>query len=288
MNAYPSKAKFAPGHPKIFLNYNDVFKTIKLLGQGGFGSTILIADKLSGKKYALKLLHNVLDDEEYYREVSALINLSAEPNCDPNIVCYYNHFLLNTFDNTKGKFYCILMEYVEGMTLDQFDNQYRLSVNDVLYVGLWLTDMLMYLHSRGFAHNDISVHNIMVTKKKQLKLIDLGATCNSKVQHGYLECGTDRIVNIYYQSPEIVNRQYGLNTNKYAKTSDIYAAGMLLYKLLTGKRPYPENKDLEIIGPYRNIRNSPCINKAVKSMLIPNPDARATARQAHQLLQKCL
>lgn len=285
MSAYPSKAKFAPGHPKLFLNFNEVFRPIKMLGEGGFGSTHLIVDKISGKKYALKLLHNKgFDKDDYYREVSALINLSAEPSCDPNIVCYYNHFMLNGFLNSNMKYYAILMEYIEGMTLAEFDEKYRLSVNDILYIGLWITDMLKYLHSKGFSHNDISVHNIMVTKKKQLKLIDLGATCNIKV-NGYLECGFNRIVNIYYQSPEIQAKKY--DPKKHAKTSDIYAAGMLLYKLLTGKRPYPQNKNLDIIGPYQNIRNAPCINNALKSMLTINPDERATASQAHKLLEKC-
>jgi eukaryotic-like serine/threonine-protein kinase len=292
--AYPNKAKFnLKNHPKIFLNFDQVFRDVKVLGSGGFGSTHLIQDKISGKKYALKLLHlKEFDRDTYYREVSALINLSAEPSCDPNIVCYYNHFILQGFTDfnrkyVNTKYYAILMEYIEGMTLANFDEKYQLSINDILYLGLWVLDVLKYLHTRGFAHNDISAQNIMVTNDKQLKLIDFGITCNSK-SNGFLKCTIDRSVNLYYESPELHSGYYTKNPNLYSKTSDIYAVGILLYMLLTNKRPYDQNKNLDIISPYHEIRNYPCINKALKNMLVVNPNQRATATQGYNLLKQCL
>jgi serine/threonine protein kinase len=275
---YPSKAKFDNAEPKNFLNFNQVFKDVKLLGAGGFGETRLIVDRMSGKKYALKILKK-FDKMDYYREINALIKLSASPNCNPNIVCYYDHFKLN-------KYYCILTEYIEGMTLRDFDLKYRLSANDVKYIGLWLLKVLNYLHSNGYAHNDISDNNIMVTHDKKLKLIDLGITCYDKA-NGYLKCDANRAVQLYYQSPELHTRYYVRNPKKYSKTSDVYATGVILYELFTGEQPYDRNKNGDIISPYHNIRNAPCINNVLKKMLTINPDQRINANQAYTLLKNC-
>jgi len=290
MNAYPGKAKFT-SNPKRLLNFNEIFKDVKILGAGGFGETHLIVDKLSSKKYALKLLHpKDFNIKDYYREVSALINLSSQPNCNPDIVCYYDHFILQGFIDSHNryntnKYHAILMEYIDGMTLRNFDESYRLSINDVIYLGLWLLKLVKYLHAKGYAHNDISKDNIMITKNKQLKLIDLGLSCYDK-SNSYLRCGTDRGVNLYYMSPELHNGYYVNNTRKYAKTSDIYAIGILMYELFTGKRPYDQNKNLDIISPYHHVKNS-CIDKFLNNVLLINPDQRATADQAYRLLKNC-
>lgn len=80
---YPTYAKFNNAKPKQLLNYRDIFKTLKVLGKGNFGETYLIADKKSGKKYALKMLR---PSEDYDREVQTLMSLSKP--CTMDIVCY--------------------------------------------------------------------------------------------------------------------------------------------------------------------------------------------------------
>lgn len=289
MSSYPNKARFDKSSPKVLLNFDQVFKDVKILGAGGFGETHLVTDLLSGKKYALKLLHpKGFDKMGFYREVSALMNLSASPDCDPNIVCYYNNFIVQGYTNYKGqyirgKYYGILTEYINGVTLAKFDETYRLTVNDIIYVGLWTLNMLKFLHSNGFAHNDISDNNIMVSNKK-LKLIDLGLTCYSNT-NGPLKCDIIGF-NKFYASPELISGYAQNNFKKYSKTSDVYATGILIYNLLTGKRPYRENIRGKIIGPYQPI-GIPCLDKLLSNMLLINPDKRATASQAYQLLKSC-
>lgn len=290
MNAYPNKAKFSNASPKTLINFNQVFRDVKILGAGGFGETHLVSDVLSGKKYTLKFLYpDGFDKQGFYREVSALINLSSYPDCNPNIVCYYDNFIVNGYTNYKGqyisgKYYTILTEYINGTTLSDFDKKYHLTKNDIIHVGLWVLKMLKFLHANGFAHNDISDTNIMVTQNKQLKLIDFGLTCYSKT-NGPLKC-INIGFNKFYASPELINGYAQTNFIKYSKTSDIYATGILLYNLLTKKKPYRQNKNDEIIGIYNNI-NIPCLNNALKNMLIINPNNRVTANEAYLLLKKC-
>lgn len=274
--AYPNRAEFTKGHPKVFLNFSDVFKDIKVLGAGGFGETHLIEDVISKKKYALKILFKA-DKNEFYREVLTLINLSKAPDCDRDIVCYYDHFILNDK-------YCILTEFIDGVNLATFDESEALSVNDIIRTGLWLLQVIYRLHKRGFAHNDINPGNIIVANR-DLTLIDFGLSCFMG-NNRYVKCKADRLINKLYASPEQRNGQYFTDVNRYSKTSDIYAIGLLLYFLLTDQQPYELDKD-NIVGPYNDVRNK-CLNTALKSMLLINPDQRADAKEGYKLLSKCL
>ena len=284
--AYPHRARFTDDHPKIFLNFDQVFKDIKVLGSGNFGETHLIEDIVDHTKYALKMLF-LKDKNDFYREVISLINLSKIPNCDPDIVCYYNHFILPK--NVYGtEFYCILMEYIPGVNLATFDESEQLSIKDIVRTGLWLLKTVGHLHKKGFAHNDITPGNIMVTKNMDLKLIDFGLTCFTiPNKNKYVKCKKDRLVNTTYASPEQKNGIYFTDVDRYSKTSDIYAIGLILYHLLTDSYPYELDKDGQIVSEYQDVRNK-CMNIALQNMLLINPDIRTDAEEAHLLLSKCL
>lgn len=279
---YPSYAKFDfSKKPKLLLNYTDIFKTIKILGKGNFGETQLIADK-SNKKYALKILYaKNASIDDYYREVNTLISLSNP--CTIDIVCYYDFFSLKKNNNI---YFCILTEYIQGVTLKQYDETHILSYNNILSIGLWLLNVVKKLHSKGIAHNDISIENIMVTNKGQLKLIDFGLSCNIHAKR-VTKCVTDRLINNYYISPEMTSGKFFTNVNKYSKTSDIFTIGLIIYELITFRKPYLYDKESNIISNYIHIKNANCLDYALHHMLYINPDTRATVNQAYKLLYKC-
>ena len=280
--AYPDRAKYTKDHPKVLLNFNEVFKDLKILGSGNFGETHLIEDIVNKKQYALKMLYKI-DKNDFYREVISLINLSKQPNCDPDIVCYYNHFILVN----DQQYYCILTEYIPGVNLSSFDEVHKLSINDIVRTGLWLLKVIGRLHKKGFAHNDINPGNIMVTENRDLKLIDFGLTCFIKpTKNKYVQCKKDRLINTQYASPEQKDGLYFTDVDRYSKTSDIYAIGLILYFLLTDLQPYELDKEGQIVGEYQPIRNK-CINVALKNMLLINPDIRTDADEAYLLLSKC-
>jgi serine/threonine protein kinase len=280
-------------HPKTLLNFDQIYKDVKLLGAGNFGETHLIIDKITKKQYSLKFMFpDKININEYYREVSSLINLSSTPNCNPSIVCYYNHFIVKGYTTYNNKYnpnsyYCILTEYIDGLTLAKYDEKYNFSYDDILIIGLWLLKTINILHNKGFVHNDISPHNIMISKDGKLKLIDFGLSCYTKTLQGYLKCVDNRLVNTQYMSPEIQNKIYFKNKAKYSKTSDVFAIGLVLYELFTGSRPYVQDKNGKIISQFNSIKNDSCINNALRHLLLINPDQRSNALESYNLLLKC-
>lgn len=267
-------------HPKTLLNFNDVYHDVKILGSGHFGETRLIMDKLTKKLYALKMINaEQFNVNDYYREVSALITLS-EPHCNSVLVCYKNHFMMNVKNKMR---YAILTDYIDGMTLEKYNELYTLNYKNIVDIGLWLLKTVAWLHDRGFAHNDISIANIMVTKAGALKLIDFGLTCYTIKRIAYLTCSKNRLVNIYYQSPEIQSGLYMTNVNKYSKTSDIYAIGIVLYELLTGHHPHQGH----VQSDDYFTKQRPCFSNVLKRLLLINPNQRITAHEGYIEFLKC-
>jgi serine/threonine protein kinase len=262
--------------PKTLLNFKQVYKDVKVLGSGFFGETHLVIK--DNKKYTLKLLKSINNIEYYNREVEALIKLSK--SCHPSLVCYKDHFKLNGY-------YCILTEYINGITLKELMLKQVLSYKNIIHIGLWLLSTVADLHQKGFAHNDISTCNILATYDGQLKLIDFGLTCYTKeTKKTSLMCVKNRLNNIQYSSPELTSGLYKQNVNYYSKTSDVFACGLVLYELFTNGRPYKQDEYGRIISSYYHIPK-PCLDKVLQNLLIINPNKRYTAKQGYQQLLKC-
>lgn len=279
--------------PSILYHFDRQFKDIKLLGSGHFGETHLVYDKTNKKYYSLKLLYpRDIPLKDYQREVNALIYLSKY--CHPSIVCYINHFIVQGYTNYKNQFvnqtyYGILTEYINGVTLNQYQHNHHLSHQHILTIGLWLLKTISLLHSLNFAHNDISLSNIMVTHKGNLKLIDFGLSCITDKKTLYNSCLKTRLVNESYISPELQNGLYQTNVNFYSKTSDVFAVGLVLYELVTGRHPYQHDSHGRIISSYADLRQPSlfCLNKVLKNLLMIDTRFRITAQQGYNQLLKC-
>lgn len=255
-------------NPKLLLNFNNIYKIIKLLGEGEFGKIYLIKNKLTNKLYALKLLkYNNINKNLFNREVSMLIKLSKISNCNIYMSCYYNSFLIKI---NNQFYYGILMDYILGMSLDKFIFNNKLNRKDIINIGLELLNIVYFLHNHGYVHNDISLRNIMLFNNK-IKLIDFGLSCYTKSTDNRIKCKKDRLFNLNYASPEIKNGIYKYDVNKYSKTSDIYSLGLVLYYLFD----------------FYHIKFDKCLKNVIINMTLKNPNERATAEKAYQLLLKC-
>lgn len=247
------------------------YKRIKDLGTGATGDVYLVHDPIVSDYRALKILRAGRESDEYLleffnREIDALKRLQH-----PKIVKLYGH----GFDEKLQSNYLVL-EYVDGQNLDEYVDGDPVSIDLAVHFLIQLLDALTYAHSKGIYHRDIKPSNILVDSSEDIKLSDFGV---SKVYQTLNKGLTVRnFVSIPYAAPEqLLNKPTGART-------DIYLAGAVLYKLLTGQAP-AENTALENIVENSNIDDG--IKAILLRMVAQNPDERIeSSTQAKNALTK--
>lgn len=198
----------------------------KLLGKGATGTVYLARDTFTGKEVALKTIEpEVFRDPEFgtvYR--SQFLNEAslAGKLRHPYIV----QILDAVVEENSGH---IAMELVTGGDLSQFTTPEKLlPVADVLQIGFKLCGALDYAFREGIVHRDLKPANIMVARGTDVKIADFGAAFLRKSQ----VVQTASMGSPFYMSPEQIE---GRDLTFH---SDMYAIGVALYELLTGKRPF--------------------------------------------------
>jgi serine/threonine protein kinase len=205
----------------------------KLLGKGATGTVYLARDTFTGKEVALKTIEpEVFRDPEFgtvYR--SQFLNEAslAGKLRHPHIVA-----ILDAVVGENSGY--IAMELVTGGDLSRYVTpQTLLPVADVLQIGFKVCGALEYAAREGIVHRDIKPANIMVASGTEVKIADFGAAVLKKSQ----VVQTAAMGSPYYMSPEQITGEAALTFH-----SDMYSLGVVLYELLTGRRPFQaENID---------------------------------------------
>ena len=207
----------------------------KLLGKGATGTVYLARDTFTGKEVALKTIEpEVFRDPEFgtvYR--TQLLNEAslAGKLRHPHIVAILDAVV----GEDSGH---IAMELVTGGDLAAHATPEKLlPVADVLQIGFKCCGALEYAAKEGIVHRDIKPANIMVSKGTDVKIADFGAAFLRKSQ----AVQTTAMGSPFYMAPEQIE---GKDPTFH---SDMYSLGVVMYELLTGKRPFSANSLEELV-----------------------------------------
>ena len=259
------------------------YNLISEIGRGSFG-TVYKATREDGKTIALKVIDLPIFDqnkrlklvETIQNEVEQLKTLS-EPMCNPFIICYYDSY----YDEEKGQF-LIEMEYVEGKDVGKFIDDIKLTKSAdmvkyyILLIAKDLAEGLKYIHSKNIIHNDIKMENVMIDESFTPRIIDFGLACETSFDEKLGRyCKTSGGTPWYY-SPD------ALQNKVKTPATDMWALGVLLYRITTGTFPYTLRREalpflIEAIknsNPEVLNTNNKQLNNVVNNLLKKNPAER--------------
>lgn len=200
------------------------YKIIEMIGGGGMSNVYLAHDMILDRDVAIKVLRYDFSNEEDLHRRFQREALSATSLTHPNIV--------NIFDvGEDGDIHYLVMEYVEGKTLKQYIvDSAPLPPVEAVEIMKQLTSAIANAHHNQIIHRDIKPQNILMDDQLHVKITDFGiamALSATSFTQTNSVLGT-----VHYLSPE--QARGGTATKK----SDIYALGIVLFELLTGKLPF--------------------------------------------------
>lgn len=254
-----------------------IFKDI-LLGSGAFSKVYLGYDTDKHRNVAVKILDKQSEKIKrkiILKEIGILRNLHHKSVID-----------LYDFLEDEYSFY-IILTYVP-LTLKQFEKEnHPLSENFILAVMSQLIDALEYIHSKGIAHMDIKLSNILIDEQLNVYFSDFGLSEESLDYDILLKRYKGSLL---YSAPEVhatrkIHKQYS------AYKADIWSLGICMYMLLNGVPPFVGEK--ETIGDV--IKNTPLLIKRsdisyvsrtlLRKMLEKNPDKRPTIYEVQNIIE---
>nr|MBC7244474.1 serine/threonine protein kinase [Chloroflexota bacterium] len=254
------------------------FKVVTEIGEGGFGKIYLGYDEGMDRYVAIKeLLHESAevspeDYEDYKRRFRKEAQVVSKFS-HPNVVTAYS---LESDD--EGDLYLIL-EYVDGGSLKSLLAQGPLEPARAVAIALDLCEAIDAIWKWDIVHRDIKPSNILLTKEGQAKLTDFGVAQvgheTRRTQEARAHPGTPA-----YKSPEQAS-----STGYLDQRSDLYALGLVLYEMLTGKL-YLRNR----VPPHRlNRKVSRALSAVVMKALQENPaDRYQSAQEMRAALQEAI
>ncbi|MEN8192030.1 MAG: protein kinase [Bacteroidota bacterium] len=213
------------------------YKIIEKLGSGGMGDVYKAEDTKLKRIVALKFLPTALTRDKEARQRFIHEARTASALDHPNIGTIYE------IDEHDGSYF-IAMAYYEGETLKEKIDRGPLDIAEALDIESRILKGLEKAHSKNIIHRDIKPSNILITKEGEVKIIDFGL---AKLKgNTILTKKSTTMGSISYMSPE----QTEGGTVDYR--TDIWSAGVVLYEMLAGERPFKADYEQAIMYQILN------------------------------------
>ncbi len=241
-----------------------------------------VEDLVSGERFALKLL--VVEGSalpRFQREYEALTRLNH-----PNIVRVYQYGL-------HGAQPWVAMEYIQGTPLQAWVKNIgkpgdAARTKEIIRTMAYVADALDYIHKRGLVHRDLKSDNVLILPDGRVKLLDFGAARLIDTVDPITKDG-EFVGTFAYAAPE---QLAGAQVDARA---DLYALGVLLYRMCTGARPYETNDPVELarlhaknkpVPPRTKVPELPWqLEKLILQLMERRPEARPErAKVVHHAL----
>jgi len=208
------------------------YRVLQEIGRGGMGSVYLAvrADDQYRKQVAIKVVRRGMDTEDILRRFHTERQIQASLE-HPHIAR-----LLDGGTTPDGLSYFV-MEYIEGQPVDEYCDVRKLTTAERLRLFQTVCAAVHYAHQNLVVHRDLKPGNVLVTADGTVKLLDFGiAKLLNPALSGYRTLAPTRAgsrpMTPDYASPEQVRGE------PITTSSDVYSLGVVLYELLTGRRPY--------------------------------------------------
>ena len=206
------------------------YRILEPLGQGGMGEVYRAHDLHLDRDVAIKvLLSGALADptarDRFRREAHVLSRLSH-----PGVATIFD------FD-TQDRLDFLVMEYVPGGTLQSRLGEGAMGLDELMRLGAEIGDALEAAHRLGFLHRDLKPGNVVLTATGMPKILDFGLAGLLHTSHTATDLTRAGAVfgSLPYMAPEQVRGEEG------DSRTDVYAFGVILYEMATGRRPYAES-----------------------------------------------
>ena len=229
------------------------YRVTEKIGEGGMGAVYKAVDTHLDRPVAIKLLppDKVADIERRQRFVQEAKAASALRH--PNIV------VIHDIASDRGRDFMV-MEFVEGRSLDLVIGRKGLKLNEVLGLAVQIADGLAKAHSAGIVHRDLKPTNVMVTPEGLVKILDFGL---AKLMEDIPAAEAGRTMTMGQDEKPRTEEGYILGTAAYMSPeqaegkkvdarSDVFSFGTVIYEMLTGQRAFGRDSRIKTLAAVLN------------------------------------
>lgn len=256
------------------------YKIESQLGQGGMGTVYRAHDTLLNRPVAVKVLSAQGLGTEGKARMLAEARAAAKLN-HPNIVTVFDAGEVNSIP-------FVVMELISGQTLRDIPPP---EVNEVIRIAREICDALEHAHTNGIIHRDLKLENIFLTQTGTIKLVDFGLARSSDAPHITQEGAL--VGTFAYIAPELIQGQPA------SAQSDLYALGVMLYQLTTGRAPFTGDNVVNVISQHLHVTPvppstynatiPPRLELLILRLLAKQPSERpASAAEVREMLRKII